>query len=124
VADRGWTYNEAERAWELLNRCGFVIRRIGLPFLDQFGPGQLNNYGARHGWPELVPGAPWVVCVMEGGPMDGRRWFGSPAEHSGPPMYLAFSHRGARLVYWRRAAVRPPARCSRGRSGRRGYLEP
>ena len=99
MEDKGWIYSLEDSAWHLLNRCGLVVRRIPDQFLADFGAAQVNRYGARHGWPELVPGAPWIVCVLEGGPMDGRHSFISPAEPGGLPQRVAVEHEGQTLVY-------------------------
>ena len=71
VANLGWTFNEGAAQWELISRTGLVIQTATLEFLHRFGAAQLNRYGLRHGWPELVPGAAWVHCILHGGPMDG-----------------------------------------------------
>ncbi len=84
----GWVFNEARDAWELMSRTGMVVQAIGTGFLAQFGPAPLNRYGARRGWPVLVPGAAWVHCVLDGGPMDGRHVFYDPAVFSAPPEEL------------------------------------
>lgn len=107
--DKGWIYSIEEAAWLLLNRLGLVVRRITDEFLAAYGAAQVNNYGARHGWPELVPGAPYIVCVLAGGAMDGRHWFFSPAERSAPPDEVILDYDGEPLVYRRTGRGRGPA---------------
>lgn len=88
AADMGWCYDDRRGAWELWSRTGLVVQRVRLDFLREFGPAPLNRYGARRGWPELVPGAAWLHCVLDGGPMDGRHVFFAPGAHAGPPEVL------------------------------------
>lgn len=88
MANLGWTFNEADSQWELMSRTGLVIQTATLEFLHLFGAAQLNRYGARRGWPELVPGAAWVHCILHRGPMDGRHVFYEPAVCAQPPEVL------------------------------------
>jgi len=105
LADKGWVYSAADEAWHLLNRSGCVVRRITAGFLAGYGAAQVNNYGVRHGWPELVPGAPYTVCVLDGGPMDGRHGFIAPGDGRGLPELVTVDHDGAVLTYRRTGQV-------------------
>lgn len=48
----------------------------------------MNAFGARRGWPELVPGLPWIHCVLTGGPLDGLHHFVDPRDQEGAPDQL------------------------------------
>lgn len=98
----GWCWNDGRAAWELWSRTGLVVQRVRLDFLHEFGPAPLNRYGARRGWPVLVPGAAWLHCVLDGGPMDGRHVFFAPGGHGGPPEVLACAEPGPALEVYRR----------------------
>lgn len=92
MADRGWTFNTAEARWELLGADGEIVPGTGIPgaYLRRYGLGELNAYGARHGWPELA-GEPWWQLALVDGPGQGRRVYLDPADCPILPIVIYWS---------------------------------
>jgi hypothetical protein len=102
--DKGWVLNRDAARWELLGSDGETVHgMVSLDFLARCGPASANRAGVRHGWPELVPGAPWIHVILAGGPLDGLHQYLDPAVFDFPPAELTFS--GQVLV-----SARPGAR--------------
>jgi hypothetical protein len=75
--------------WQLCGEHGDVVRAV--PARMASDPGllaDLNRYGARRGWPLLVPGVGWFACVLAGGEHDGHWEYLDPASYSEPPERL------------------------------------
>jgi transcriptional regulator with XRE-family HTH domain len=117
VADRGWVLRPGSDRWRLNGPDGRAVTGVALQFVTAYGAAPVNAYGARRGWPVLVPGSPWIHCVLTGGPEAGRHEYLDPAVWDGPPPVL-YLHAAARLpeqavmvAYWRQVQV-----CGHGRS--------
>jgi hypothetical protein len=102
--DKGWVYDEARETWLLLSRAGLVIRSYADELIEQVGFAQLNRFGVRQGWPELVPHELPTHCVLFGGPMDGRHLFFPPDRvgPGGPPDMLWYDPDGPDASVYRR----------------------
>lgn len=87
----GWVRNHAGGTWDLLDARGDVHWSAAAGWVAAGGAATVNAKGARldRRWPELIPGRPWVHCVLLGGPADGLHQFLDPREHpAGPPAVL------------------------------------
>ena len=79
MADRGWVLNLGEQRWDLLGDDGErLYGYLTLDFLLRADEPLLGSVLTRRGWPPLVPGVPWIHCVLAGGPFDGRHEYLDP----------------------------------------------
>jgi hypothetical protein len=87
--DQGWAYNLADRQWELLGAAGDLVAQVPDEALTRLG--EVNERGARNGWPPLIPGAPYWHLVLRRGPEDGRHVYLPPGGVAEPPETLLCS---------------------------------
>lgn len=94
MTDRGWVHNPQHRRWELAGQpgshpAGWVNDEVA----ERMPATELATTVARNGWPPLypaqqepfVPGRPYWVCVLQGGPLDGRVEYLDPVTYEALP---------------------------------------
>lgn len=73
VNDKGWVLSRATGKWELLGPAGEIIDTVTAAYVELGGAGLVSRRGARlpRLWPPLLPGRPYLHCVLTGGPAGG-----------------------------------------------------
>lgn len=92
VTGEGWVLAMAGRVWRLLDSCGRVVMSVPAEYVAEEGTAALDAYAARlpRFRPPLVPGRPYVHCVLTGGPSGEplHQYLDPDEAGAGPPELL------------------------------------